>query len=136
MSGEKFESETIGKVQGEEFEQTIEGNLQTIKGWYDWRVKQLSFVSDNGDEFGEGVEDGKERNCPLAEGEKVSSVLFTWEKELRTMTFKTSAGNSCEFGTKTGSHQKEVVIPEGRQLAGIRGTFYVKYISSVTLLYQ
>ena len=66
----------------------------------------------------------------------MTSVLLTHEPELRTMTFKTNTGQRCKFGRYTGSKSKELFVPEGKRLAGLKGTYGDKYISSVALLYE
>ena len=125
----------IGKVRGEEFEEKIDGTLQVIKGRQWRRVKEMSFISDTGDEFVRGIDRGKLIECKLAKGETVTSVLFTWEVPLRTIVFKTSAGQECAIGSETGPDSKEIFIPKGKKLIGIKGSFWSNYISSIALLY-
>ena len=104
---------------------------------YNLRAKQIGFVSTDGSEFiTNDMDKGKARNCELGEGERVTSVVVTWQTELRTMVFKTSAGSKCSFGTYKGENSQEIATPEGKELIGMKGTFQGNYISSMALIYK
>ena len=96
-------SETFGTPLGDEFDEHIEGSLQEITGRTAWRIDKIGFTSDK-DQFSIGGNGGSPNSCELSEGETITSVVVTWSTYLQTMTFKTSGGNSCEFGTNHGSN--------------------------------
>ena len=88
----------------------------------------LTFISGAGDKFSVGIQNkGKNKKCVLEAGEEVTSVVFTWETELRTMIFKTN-----KFGSRTGTNSEEVFIPEGERLAGLKGTYGENILPSST----
>ena len=93
-------------------------------------------MSDTGDEFSVGVGENYSRTCRFYEGEKITSVVLTYDTELGNMIFKSSRNRACVLGTRKGPHSKEILIPEDKQLVGVKGTISDKYISGIALLYE
>ena len=63
-------------------------------------------------------------------------VQLGWYDIVYSLTFKFSSGRECRFGSYNGSSSQELVVPEGKRLIGLRGSYRIRDTITATPLIQ